>query len=142
MKKLVPLIAVTAFALSGAVLAGTDGNNESQTPGDAQSSAEVKKPEGGFVLLQRNIYVPIDAEGKIASNQWLVIEKQGFVTADEVEAVARDAANDVQSNGPKDDDDASGAQAKPKRDDATPSPRSIPSPTRHLPIGEGPMTRS
>jgi len=141
MKKLVPLIAVTAFALSGVVLAGTDDKNESQAPGDAQSSAEVKKPEG-FVLLQRNIYVPVDAEGRISSNQWLVIEKQGFVTADEVEAVARDAANDVQSNGPKDDDDASGAQAKPKRDDATPSPRSIPSPTRHLPIGEGPMTRS
>jgi hypothetical protein len=142
MKKLLPLMVATALGLPAAVLAGNEDASDSPSAGNAASAPEVKKPEGGFVLLQRNIYVPIDAEGKVASNQWLVIEKQGFVTADEVEAVARDAANDVQSSGPKDDDEAAGGQVKPRRDDAAPSPRSIPSPTRHLPIGEGPMTRS
>lgn len=138
MKKLAPLFAATALVLSGAVLAET-GDSTPSTP-------EAKKP-GGFVLLQRNIYVPVDGEGKLASSQMVVIEKQGFVTTEEFEAEARDANKDNgagNDNGATKDDEATGkeGEAKPGEHAAPPSERTSRSKTGGRSLGEGPMVLS
>ena len=139
MKKLALLFAAGALAMSGGILAETE---------DTQPAPEMKKPEG-FVLLQRNIYVPVDAQGKIASEKWVVIEKQGFVTPDEFEAVARDAASGEAGGGTKDEDTTGqqdaptpGQQQAPTPAEPTaavPSIRSAPTMKGHPPLGGGPM---
>jgi hypothetical protein len=141
MKKLALIFAAGALAMSGGIFAETD---------DSPSASEVKKPDG-FVVLQRNIYVPITTEGKVASDKWVVIEKQGFVTAEEFEAVARDAAKGEDNGGSS--DEGAGEQEAPtpggeeaptpaEPTAATPSARALPSVKRHPPLGEGPMIRS
>ncbi|HWH40160.1 MAG TPA: hypothetical protein VNU21_10000 [Usitatibacter sp.] len=140
MKKLALVFAAGALAMSGGILAETD---------DSQPAPEVKKPDG-FVLLQRNIYVPVDSQGKIASEKWIVIEKQGFVTPDEFEALAKDAAKSGDSGGTADEGAGQqeaptpGEQATPPAEPtaATPSTRGLPSVRSHPPLGEGPMIRS
>ena len=136
MKKLALVFAAAALAMSGGILAETD---------DSQTAPEVKKPDG-FVLLQRNIYVPVDSQGKIASEKWIVIEKQGFVTPDEFEALAKDAAKSGDSGGTG--DESAGQQEAPGEQDATPpaeptsatpSTHGLPSVRSHPPVGEGPM---
>jgi len=141
MKKLALVFAAGALAMSGGILAETD---------DSQPAPELKKPDG-FVLLQRNIYVPVDSQGKIASEKWIVIEKQGFVTPDEFEALAKDAAQSGDNGGTSDEgagqQDAptpgiEGATPPAEPTAATPSARGLPSVRSHPPLGEGPMIRS
>jgi len=141
MKKLALVLAAGALAMSGGIFAETD---------DSQTAPEVKKPDG-FVLLQRNIYVPVDSQGKIASEKWIVIEKQGFVTPDEFEALAKDAAKSADNGGTS--DEGAGRQEAPTPGEqdatppaeptsATPSARGLPSVRSHPALGEGPMIRS
>src|SRR4051812_12571233 len=89
MKKLAPILAAIALASSGGVLADTgEGVNSVPSSQDPQAATpdSPAKPAEGFVLIQRNIYVPVDAEGKVASNEWVVIDRQDYVTAEELKA--------------------------------------------------------
>lgn len=137
---LAPLFAATALALPGGVLADTANGAETRSPDEAPAQASPNAPRG-FVLLQRNIYVPIDANGKAASSNWIVIDKQGFVTAEELQAEQPEdgaTGQDGGSNG-----DGSDSQAAPKTEDsAPPAPRTAPSVNGGSPIGRGPMIAS
>ncbi|HET9650720.1 MAG TPA: hypothetical protein VFP36_00945 [Usitatibacter sp.] len=139
MKKLAPLFAAIALVSSGAVMAETGDDNQSPSPGESQSAPDAKKP-GGFVLLQRNIYVPVDAEGKLASSQMVVIEKQGFVTTEEFEAEARDAKKDTGAT--KDDEATKEGEAKPEEPAASPPARTSRSKAGGHSLGEGPTVKS
>jgi hypothetical protein len=61
---------------------------------DESAATHDAKPKG-FVVIQRNIYVPVDSEGKMASGNAVVIDKQGFVTAEELEAAQHEEGGDV-----------------------------------------------
>ena len=153
MKRLIPLAAATALILCSGAIAQTEGDG-AQSPGQDQSAPGTNKgseakPEG-FVVLQRNIYVPIGSDGKVASSQWVVIEKQGFMTTDEFETMAREAQADPANNGGKGDDD-SGGQGQGQGQEgapgaevpAAPSPHTTPSVNGHpLPMGDGPVINS
>ena len=118
MNKLAPLFAATMIALSGAALAQDD---DASTAPEASQGQEAQPK--AFVLIQRNIYVPVDAEGKVASQNWIVIDKQGVITAEEMAKAAEEATSSESGDG---DNDA--AQAKPSAQKPA--------------VGEGPMVRS
>jgi hypothetical protein len=82
MNKIASIFATTVLLLSGAAFA------------DESATAPDMKPKG-FVVIQRNIYVPVDSEGKMASGNAVVIDKQGFVTAEELEAAQHEEGGDV-----------------------------------------------
>ncbi|HET7402096.1 MAG TPA: hypothetical protein VFJ62_09955 [Usitatibacter sp.] len=149
MKRFIPLAAATALVLCSGAIAQTE-EDGAQSPGQAQAApgtpnGSEAKP-GGFVVLQRNIYVPIDSEGKVASSQWVVIEKQGFVTTDEFETMAREAQADQANKGGKGDEDSAGQGqegAPAAEEPAAPSPHATPSVKGHpLPMGQGPIINS
>lgn len=161
MKNLATLLAATAVALSGAALANTPGAPQAPAPAapsadapqlpkvpqsspdaQAQQAPEASgKPAEGFVVLQRNIYVPVDAEGKVASNDWVVVDRQGFVTADELKAAEAEA----RKNGELPEDHAqapeAGSGTTPEEPAASPSPRTEPA-VRLPALGGGSMIRS
>ncbi len=102
MNKLAPLFAATMIALSGAAVAQDDAASTPSDPSaqpDASQGHQQAAPGAGdeaqpkgFVLIQRNIYVPVDEQGNVASQKWIVIDKQGFITAEELEKAASEAA--------------------------------------------------
>jgi hypothetical protein len=90
MNKLAPLFTATALVLSGAAFAGDAATATASDPSAQPDASQAQETQPkGFVLIQRNIYVPVDAEGKVASQNWVVIDKQGFVTVEELEAAKR-----------------------------------------------------
>lgn len=149
MKKLAPLFAVTVLALPGIGLANADdtasqasppaANAQSDNDSKSQAPGEVTEPKG-FLLIQRNIYVPVDADGKATSDHAIVIDRQGFITAEELAAAQRESG-DGDNGGMKGDDNAPGAgKESPKAQDSAPAlPRSEPSVNGHVPLGRGPV---
>jgi hypothetical protein len=85
---------------------------------DESAATHDAKPKG-FVVIQRNIYVPVDSEGKMASGNAVVIDKQGFVTAEELEAAQHEEGAD---------------ESKPDESNKPEQPR--------VRLGEGPMIAS
>jgi hypothetical protein len=135
MNRLAPLFIATTLMLSGAALAQDDSATapaDPSAPPDA-SQGQPTQPKG-FVVIQRNIYVPVDSEGKVASQKWIVIDKQGFVTAEELEAAQREQGT---ADGSEDEGSgASGGDGNSNNEDATTSMQGRPG------VGEGPMIRS
>jgi hypothetical protein len=138
MNKLVPSFTAIALSLSAAAFAQADAPAQPSAEPDASQGQEAQPK--GFVLIQRNIYVPVDSEGKVASQNWVVIDKQGFITTEELEAAQREMASeeDAGANGKQGGD---AANPKPEMPAATPS-GSNSSLQRHPKIGEGPTVRS
>ncbi len=141
MNKLAPLFAATMIALSGVALAQDDASSTpsgpSARPDASQGQQGQEAQPKGFVLIQRNIYVPVDEQGNVASQKWVVIDKQGFITAEEMEKAANEAASQ-ESEGSGSDEDA------PKADEPStkPSTGAVPLLQKRQSIGEGPMVRS
>ena len=143
MKRLVPLFAATAFAVSGGVLANTaDGAQlpeQSAKPGIASAA----KPPHGFVVLQRNIYVPVDADGKVASENWIVVEQQGFVSAEEVNAAHAESGMSAPGGPPSQGDgEAANVDRAPKLENPAQTPHAMPSQKGGLPPLRGPFIAS
>jgi hypothetical protein len=131
---LVPLFAATALALSGTVLAQStpDAANppvasapepQQGAPfsGDAPATPETEaKAPQGFVVIQRNIYVPVDAEGKATSDEVVVVDRQGYVTAEELRAAQPEAAaNEAPRKEPE-------SATKPEAPASSPAPARTP----------------
>ena len=149
MNKLAPLFAATMVALSGIALAQDDAGSAPsdpaaqpdapQQPGDAGQQGQDAQPKG-FVLIQRNIYVPIDEQGNVASQKWIVIDKQGFITAEEMEKAANEASAEGDAQGGT---EGKGDADVPKADEPAAQPSSsVPLLQKRPSIGEGPMVRS
>lgn len=143
MKRLVPLFAATAFAVSGGVLANTADGTQSPEQSAKPGIESAAKPPHGFVVLQRNIYVPVDAEGKVASENWIVVEQQGFVSAEEVNAAHAGSGMGVpgsQSN--EGDGESANVERAPKLEKPAETPHAVPSQKRALPPLRGPFIAS
>lgn len=143
MNKLASLFTAAALAWTGAGFAednAASAPSDPSAPPDA-SAAQVTKPKG-FMLIQRNIFVPVDAEGNMSSEHAVVIDKQGFVTTEELEAAqstqGSDGDGDQSGTGKSDGD-----QPAPKTETPAAS-MSGSTPSAHKPqrLGEGPMIRS
>lgn len=134
MKDLATLFAAAALAVSTAALA-LPGEPKSQVPSQELSS----KSTEGFVVIQRNIYVPVDADGKPTSNEWVVVDKQGFVTAEEMKIAQAEAEAAGKGHGADNESDSERKDETPKSD--KPSPRTEPA-AKSLPLGSGTMILS
>lgn len=125
MNKLAPLFTATVLVLSGVAFAEDKSTATPPDPSARPDAAQLTKPRG-FMLIQRNIYVPVDAEGKMAASEnWVVIDKQGFITTEDIEAAQR-----AQGSG---DGDESGIEQSESK---------TPSMHKPNPIGEGPTILS
>ena len=142
MKRLAPLFSATAFAVSGGVLANTA--DEALSPGESRKpgiESATRQPHG-FVVLQRNIDGPVDADGKVSSENWIVVEQQGFVSADEVNAAHAGSgmgAPGAQSN--EGHGESADAERAPSEKPA-PTPHAVPSHEGGLPPMRGPFIAS
>lgn len=143
MKRLAPLFAATAFAASGGVLANTA--DETQPPGESPKpgiESATRQPHG-FVVLQRNIYVPVDANGKVSSENWIVVEQQGFVSADEVNAAHAGSGTGAPGAPSNEGNGESGdAERAPKVEKPAQAPHAVPSQKGGSPLGRGPFIAS
>ena len=140
MNKLVPSLTAIALTITGAAFAQDDASSQPSGEPDAAQGQEAAQPKG-FVLIQRNIYVPVDSTGKVASQNWVVIDKQGFVTTEELEAARREMADTEDDSAGKPEGQGDPANPKPEMPAATPS-GSTSSMQSQPAIGEGPMVRS
>lgn len=143
MKKLALLFAATAFALSGGALAATaDGIQPSEESAKPAPDSAAKRPHG-FVVLQRNIYVPVDADGKVSSENWIVVEQQGFVSAEEVDTTHAQKGMDAPAGQPKEGSgEAENAERAPKLEQPGQLPHAVPSHRSGLPPIRGPFIAS
>lgn len=140
MNKLAPLFAATMIALSGAALAQDDAASMPSGPSARPDASPGQQGQGaqpkGFVLIQRNIYVPVDEQGNVASQNWVVIDKQGFITAEEMEKAANEATS-------QESEGSGNEEAAPKADEPSANaPSPMPSLEKRPSVGEGPMVRS
>ena len=139
MKKLAPLFAATLLALSGGVLANTPDGADRPQSSTGEPPSEARQPEG-FVRIQRNIYVPVDSEGKVVSNHTIVIDRQDYVTTAEFEAATKEGDAKRGSEDMKEDDNAPAPQTEEPA--ASPAPSASPTVRGRVPFGRGPMILS
>lgn len=142
MNKLAPFFTATALVLSGAAYGAGSSTAAPSDPsaGSDASQAQVTKPKG-FVVIQRNIFVPVDAEGNMAKEHAVVIDKQGFVTTEEFEAAARAGGDEAESDAAQSEGNAEPSEPNAQKPEPTMN-GSTPSLHRAHPPGEGPMIRS
>jgi hypothetical protein len=145
MKKLAPLCAAIALAWSGGVLANA-GDADSQSPQDSQalSPDSSGKTTQGFVLIQRNIYIPVDAEGKAASGEAIVIDRQDFVTAEELKAAQAENGKGGESEDSNGNGLDTNREQAPKLEGPAPSasPHASPTEKEGSPLGRGAIIAS
>lgn len=141
MNKAAPYFVTIALALSGGAFAQDDSTSAPDASGDNGAAQGQPAELKGFVVIQRNIYVPVDSQGNMASKKsWVVIDKQGFVTAEEVAAAQRaeGGKGGEEHSSPSEEDTAN--TLPPEVDGSAPSASSTAQ--KHGTIGEGPLVRS
>jgi hypothetical protein len=83
------LLWATTIALSGAAFAG----NTSGTLSGANAIA----PDG-VVMVQRNVYIPVNEKGSAAADEMIVVERQAYIPADHLQQDKRSQAGMSSSN--------------------------------------------